>query len=106
MMRVVAATLAMLIATPVLAADPVAPSAPAAPAPAAPAKFTLDTPIETIAADPAGKAALDAAVPGLTTHAMYDQFKGMSLTQLAPMSGGKLSDEVLAKVKTALAAVN
>lgn len=90
-----------LIASPAAAAAPVQDAA----APAAAAKFTVDTPIEQIAADPKAKAVLDAAVPGLTTHAMYDQFKSMSLTQLQPMSGGQLTDEQIAKVKEGLAGI-
>lgn len=77
----------------------------AATAPAAAAKFTVDTPIEAIVADPAGKAVLDANLPGLTTHQMYDAFKSMSLKQLQPMSGGKITDEGLVKVGAALATV-
>jgi hypothetical protein len=76
-----------------------------APAPVAVAKFTVDTPLETIVADPAGKAALDANMPGLTTHQMYEAFKGMSLKQLQPMSNGKITDAALVKVGAALAAV-
>ncbi|UIJ44590.1 hypothetical protein LZK98_16220 [Sphingomonas cannabina] len=81
-------------------------AATAAPAtPAAAPKFTLDTPIETIAADPAGKKALDETMPGLTTHEAYEMFKSMSLNQLQPMAGGKITDEVMAKTKAALEAV-
>lgn len=98
------AALSLIAATPALA-QTAAPAAPAAPAPAAATKFSVDTPIETIAADPAAKAALDAAVPGLTSHAMYDQFKTMSLTQLQPMSGGQLTDEQIAKAKEGLAKI-
>jgi hypothetical protein len=91
-----------------LAAGPqTAPSA-AAPAPApaaAAAPLTIDTPIETIVANPAGKAALEAAIPGITAHPAYDQFKGMSLVQVQPMSGGVLTDEQIAKVKEGLAAI-
>jgi hypothetical protein len=92
----------------ILSASPVAAqNAPATPAPATTpaAKFTLDTPLETIVADPAGKAIIDKDLPGTTTHPMYDQFKGMSLTQIAPMAADKLTPEVLAKVKTDLATV-
>ncbi|MEP6785757.1 MAG: hypothetical protein ABI898_08445 [Sphingomonadales bacterium] len=81
-------------------------SAPAAPAAVAAApKFTIDTPIETIVADPAGKAALDSVMPHLTAHPMFDMFKSMSLKQLQPMSEGKITDEGLAKAGAALAAV-
>ena len=69
------------------------------------AALTLDTPIETIVANPAGKAVLDKDAPGLTTHAMYDQFKSMSLKDLAPMSQGKLDDAALKKIGDDLAAV-
>jgi hypothetical protein len=78
-------------------AKPVAPKA-SAPLPAAAAKFTLDTPIETIVADPAGKAVIDKDLPGTTTHPMYEQFKGMSLNQVAPMAPDKLTAEALSKV--------
>jgi hypothetical protein len=54
-----------------------------------------DTPIETIAATAEGKAALDKNLPGLTTHEAYEQFKGMSLKQVQPMSGGAISDDAL-----------
>ena len=82
-------------------------TAPVAPAPAATpaAKFTLDTPIETIVADAAGKAVIEKDLPGTTTHPMYDQFKGMSLNQVAPMAADKITPEVLAKVQADLAAI-
>ncbi len=101
-MRALIAVAAVLtFATPLAAQN----AAPAPSAPAASAKYTVDTPLEAIVADPAGKAVLDTVMPGLTTHAMFDQFKSMSLKQLAPMSGGKITDEGLVKVGAELAAV-
>ncbi len=76
-----------------------------APMATANAKFTLDTPIEQLVADPKAKAVLDADLPGTTTHAMYDMFKSMSLNQVAPMSQGKITPERLAKVQADLAAI-
>ena len=93
---VVAALLTMTV--PTLAQVP--PSAPAAAA-----KFTVDMPIEAIAADPKAKAALDAVFPGMTTHAMYEQFKGMSLKALQPMASDKITDEGIAKLAAELAAI-
>jgi hypothetical protein len=75
------------------------------PAPAAPAGFTLDTPIETIAADPKGKAVLDKDLPGLTTNDMYENFKGMSLRALQPMANGQIPDDALTRTQTDLAAL-
>ncbi len=101
-MRVlIAVAAALTFAAPLAAQTTPAPAA----APAAAAKYTVDTPLETIVADPAGKAVLDTVMPGVTTHAMYEQFKAMSLKQLAPMSGGKITDEALAKASEALAAL-
>lgn len=101
---------------PVLVALTVAPlAAQTAPAPAvtttsttttaSTAKFTLETPIETIAADPKGKAVLDTDLQNITAHPMYDQFKSMSLAQVQPMSQGALTDAALAKVKIDLEAI-
>ncbi len=67
--------------------------------------FTLDTPIEQIVANPAGKAVLDKDLPGLTTHPAYDQFKGMSLKEVEPMSQGALTDDMIAKAGADLAAL-
>ncbi len=77
----------------------------AAPAAAAAAKFNLDTPVQDIVADSAAKAALDASLPGVTTHEAYEMFKGMSLRQLATQAPDKLTPEALATAEKALAAV-
>ncbi len=74
-------------------------------APAAAAKFTVDMPIEAIAADPKAKAVLDAVFPGMTTHAMYEQFKGMSLKALQPMASDQITDAGIAKLSAELAAL-
>ena len=94
--------LAALALVPVTALAQTAP----APAPTVPAaKFTLDTPIQDIVADPAGKAALEKNLPGLIGLPQYETFKTLSLKQLQPYSDGKLTDEMLAKTATDLAAI-
>jgi hypothetical protein len=103
MKKIIAASLA--VASLAFASGAFAQTAPAAPAAAASGALTLDTPIETIAANPAGKAVLDKDLPGLTTHAMYDQFKSMSLKDLQPMSQGAVSDEALKKTGEDLAKI-
>ena len=70
-----------------------------------PKPLTIDTPIQDIAANPDGKAVLDKDLPGLTSHAMYDQFKSMSLKDLQPMSQGAITDDQLKKVGADLATV-
>jgi hypothetical protein len=79
---------------------------PAAPAPLAAQALTIDTPIEVVTATPKAKAVLDADIPGLTEHPMYDKFKSDSLRVLAPKFGGAISDKDLAKVQADLAALS
>ncbi|MFA5969453.1 MAG: hypothetical protein WC816_09460 [Sphingomonas sp.] len=98
------AALALSLAAPAMAQT----GAPAAAEPATPAvatKFSLDTPIETIVADPKGKAVIEADIPPLTSHPAFDQFKSMSLRALQPLSGGAISDDLLKKVETDLASI-
>jgi hypothetical protein len=74
-------------------------------APAA-AKFNLDTPIETLIADEKAKAVLATGLgTDVTAHPAYDQFKGMSLRQVQPMSGGQVTDEMLATIEKGLAEI-
>jgi hypothetical protein len=74
-------------------------------APTAASKFNVDMPIEAIAADPKAKAVLDAVFPGMTTHAMYEQFKGMTLKALQPMASDQITDAGIAKLSAELAAI-
>lgn len=89
-----------------LIAAPVTAIAQTAPVPAAEtARLTLDTPIETIAADEKGKAVLEANFPGIDAHPHYEMFKSMSINQLQPMAGGLISAEAMAKTQVELAAI-
>ena len=78
-------------------------TAPAAAPQAAPAGFTLDTPIQDIAANPAGRAVLDKDLPTLRSNPSYEQFKMLSLTELVPYSDGKLTPQLLARTQSDLA---
>ncbi len=78
---------------------------PAPPAPVASQALSIDTPIETLVATPRVKALLDADIPGLTDHPMFDQFKHESLRALAPKFGGAISEKDLAKMQADLAAL-
>ncbi len=77
----------------------------AAPAPAAVAKFSLDTPVETLMADAKAKAAVEAVLPGVTAHPSYEQAKVMSFNQLAPIAPTLLTPEVMGTLKTNLEAI-
>ncbi len=69
----------------------------------APAAFTVQTPIDRIAADERGKAVLDRDVPGVMSSASYVMFSSMSLSQLASLSGGRLTQTKLNQVNADLA---
>ena len=90
---------------PAPAATAPTPPAPAPAAPAEAAKFTLDTPIQDIVADAAGKAVLEKNLPGLIGLPQYEMFKAIGLKQLQAYSDGKLTDEMLAKTATDLATI-
>lgn len=109
MIRFSVALAAMAVALPVAACasvqDAPTPEADPQPAVAAMSVFTLDTPIERLVADPAARAVLDRELPGLTTHDLYGQFKGMSLKALKPFSDGLITDERLAAVEAGLKAL-
>jgi hypothetical protein len=75
--------------------------------PAAPQKSnsTLDVPIVDIAASLGGRAILDKDFPGLRTHAMYGFAKVMTLNQIAALSHGKITPDMLAQARTDLSAL-
>jgi hypothetical protein len=79
-----------------------APALAPAPKPAKPHVFTLNTPVDRIAADPRGKAVLDRDVPGLMANKDYPMFDDMSLSEIALVSGGRLTRSKLALVKSDL----
>lgn len=81
-----------------------APPPASSPAPASQA-LSIETPIEVLVSIPAAKAVLDADIPGLTVHPMYDKFKGENLRVLAPKFGGAISANDVAKVQADLAAL-
>ena len=77
--------------------------APQATVEASQAAFSLDTPIEALAADAEARAVLERELPGLIGHERYEQFKTMSLKTLQPFSGGLITAERLTAVEAALA---
>jgi len=64
--------------------------------------FTLDTPVDRIAADPQGKAVLYRDIPGVMNDRRYPLFDDMSLSEIAAMSHGRLTQSKLDLVKSDL----
>jgi hypothetical protein len=76
------------------------------PAPAAQSSNSkLDVPIEEIASSANGCAILDKDFPQLRGHPMYGFFKSMSLNQIAAMSHGRITAEMLARARSDLSEV-
>lgn len=65
----------------------------------------LDQPIRQIADTSGGCAVLDKDFPGLRQHDMYPFFKSMSLNQIAALSKGQITSDMLAQAKTDLTAL-
>ena len=61
-------------------------------APAKPPAYTEDTPVETIADNPAAVVVLNKDLPGLLDDIRYPLFKSMSLKQMQQASDGDLSE--------------
>lgn len=65
--------------------------------------FTVQTPIDQIAADESGKTVLEHDVPGVMNNPHYVLFSCMSLAQVASLSGGRLTQAKLDEVNRDLA---
>jgi hypothetical protein len=78
-------------------------AAPNDPAPPHRPAFSLDTPLNHIAADKRGKAVLERDLPGLMASRSYALFDDMSLSQIAVVSGGRLTKAKLDTVQADLA---
>jgi hypothetical protein len=104
MKPIVLALVLAAAASPIAAQTTTTDAAATMPAAAAPA-LTTDMSIQALMADPRSKAVLDANVPGMADHPMYEQFKGMTLVQLQPMSQGKITETTLEKISAGLAAI-
>lgn len=102
-MFVVAAALALSLATPVLAQS-AAPAAPAAAtAPAAAGHFTTaDTPLGDMLDNPAAKAVLVAHIPDMVNNPQIDMARSMTLKSLQAYSPN-LTDAALASIDADLA---
>lgn len=108
-MKLVLTLAALACLIPAAAFAQTAPAAAVTPAPAAAAstaKFNLDTPIETLVADEKAKAVLAADLgTDVTANPSYESFKAMSLRAVQPFAPDKLTDELLKKIETDLAAI-
>lgn len=78
---------------------------PAGPTAASAKALSINTPVSTIAANPAGKAVLEHDLPGLLERPEYGVFKNMTVKSLAGLSNGKISPQTLDQVQHDLQAI-
>ena len=71
-----------------------------------PTHFTLDTPIEQLAADKETASILRKDIPGLLEDKHYPIFKSMSLRVIAALSNGNISSQTLAQTEADLRSVH
>ena len=59
----------------------------------------LDVPISSLVANSTTRAVLDRDLPGLSSDENFAKFSGKSLREFQPLTGGQLTDALLAKVE-------
>ena len=77
---------------------------PAAPAPAT-ARPTIASPIKDLIANAQTRAVLEKHLPGVSQHPALPQFQDMTLAQVAPVSGGVVTPQVIAAIDADLKAL-
>ncbi len=65
------------------------------------AKYSLETKIKVLAADPEAVNAINAIAPGIIDNPMVKKLP-YTLPEIVKFTKGQLNDEVLAKIETAL----
>lgn len=59
---------------------------------------TIDSPIKDLLADPDTAAILEKHLPGIGDHPALPQFEDMTLAEVAPYSGGEVTDAIIAAI--------
>ncbi|MGZ8362771.1 MAG: hypothetical protein ACXW3D_02820 [Caulobacteraceae bacterium] len=101
----IAAALAALSATAASAQHVMPQVGPRIPSVPSTAKYSLDTPIATLAANIQTREVLEKYWPGVTRHEHYPMFKDKSLKEIAPYAPDRLTPEILHKIKAELAKI-
>lgn len=67
--------------------------------------FTTQSTIGELLDNEATKAIMEKHIPGISTHPMIGMGRGFGLAMVAPMSGGMITPELLAKIEADLKAL-
>jgi hypothetical protein len=74
-------------------------------APAASAMPTVNSPIKDLLAHPATAAVMEKHLPGVAQHPALPQFQDMTLSDVAPLSGGAVTPAVIEAIDTDIKAL-
>jgi hypothetical protein len=66
---------------------------------------TVASPIKDLLANPATAAVMEKHLPGVAQHPMLPQFQDMTLSDVAPMSGGAISPATIQAIDTDIKAL-
>ena len=66
---------------------------------------TISSSIKDLLANPATAAVIEKHLPGVSQHPALPQFQDMTLTQVAPMSGGAVTPAIVTAIDTDLKAL-
>ena len=66
---------------------------------------TINSTIKDLLANPATAAVLEKHLPGVSQHPALPQVQDMTLAQVAPLSGGLITQEIISKIDTDLKAL-
>lgn len=69
------------------------------------ARPTIASSIKDLLANPETAAVVEKHLPGVSQHPALPQFQDMTLAQVAPMSGGRITPDVIAAIDTDLKAL-
>ncbi|WP_269514619.1 LVIVD repeat-containing protein [Brevundimonas subvibrioides] len=70
------------------------------------APVTIDSSIKDLLANPQGRAILDKHIPPLSSAPFLPQIEAMTLAQIAPLSDGRITPEIMASIEADLSAAS
>ena len=73
-------------------------AAPAAPATAPAARPTINSSIKDLLTNDQTRAVVEKHLPGVSQHPARPQFEDMTLAEVAPLSGGAVTPEIIAAI--------
>ena len=68
--------------------------------------YTVDTKLKVLLKDPKAVEALDSALPGFTDNKQLKLVSGMTIREIQSLPSGSMTEDDLARIEAALAAID